>query len=174
MVWRFAFAVACLSFVLSPGAVTAEPGSAPAAEDYGELLVEAHAWVAAHTNYPPPPLPSACEATQDELKKRCFPDAGSEVLPNIDAAYDRKTATIYLDSPFDPASPKDRSMLVHEMVHHFQLQNDADRTAPCRDVLEGEALRLQVAWLEDHGVTDPLGLLNIDAFTLQVLRTCPM
>ena len=54
---------------------------------------------------------------------------------------------------WDPESPRAKSYLVHEMVHHAQTL--AGKTYPCHDAKERDAYILQNRWLVEHG-EDPL------------------
>ena len=65
--------------------------------------------------------------------------------------YDPETATIYLVAPWDPADPRDASVLLHELVHHRQ---QAAKHWYCAAAQEWDAYRLQERWLAEHGI-DP-------------------
>lgn len=57
---------------------------------------------------------------------------------------------ILLGPDIDPATPLGRSYLLHELVHADQFLNNAQVDAPCRGWLEGEAYRIQAAYLKAH------------------------
>lgn len=85
------------------------------------------------------------------------------------ALYDDRTRTIYLEKGWSAASPKDVSVLVHEMVHH--LQNVNGLTYPCEEGREHPAYEAQERWLENAG-TSLEGAFGIDAMTLLVSTRC--
>lgn len=145
-----------------------------AASDVHGMVAEMTAWTVGATDYAAPPPPRLAVVNQAYLKELCFPGCADADLPFVQGAYDPRVETVFLDATFDADLPLHRSYLLHEVVHHVQLANDADETARCREELEGEALRLQVRWLrEEEGVDDPLDYLGIDELTLLILGSCP-
>jgi len=105
-------------------------------------------WIT-HSDYPKAPTVSVAWEGQPALQARCFPNFPKDLLPAIliKAAYDSSTSTIYLHTGFDPEDPIDISYLLHELVHHHQLRTANTPRARHRGELEGEAYRLQLAWL---------------------------
>lgn len=67
----------------------------------------------------------------------------------LNGVYDEKTKRICLAKPWHASSPKDRSVLLHELVHHVQFENHA---WPCPKAAEWEAYKLQETWLLEHGM----------------------
>ncbi|EKV27518.1 hypothetical protein C882_1364 [Caenispirillum salinarum AK4] len=130
-------------------------------------------WVAAEIEVPAPPPPVVARTDQADLRRRCFPGFRFEDAPGVRGAYDPATGVVLLDDACDLSRLEDASYLLHEIVHHVQLHNGLDKTARCRAELEGQAFRLQVQWLEEQGVADPLALLGTDERTLRMLETCP-
>jgi hypothetical protein len=68
------------------------------------------------------------------------------------------------------AALRDRSILLHELVHHVQRFNKV--TPPCPAALERQAYDLQARWLREQGVADPYGLMGTDEFTVVILTAC--
>ncbi|MFW3613166.1 DUF6647 family protein [Billgrantia antri] len=132
-------------------------------------------WINDHSDYPNAPTVSVAWEDQLALQTRCFPNFPNDLLPAIliKAAYDSSTSTIYLDTGFDPEDPIDVSYLLHELVHHHQLRTTNTSTVRHRGELEGEAYRLQLAWLGEQGYSDPYAELGIDEKTLQIIERCP-
>lgn len=129
-------------------------------------------WVEARTAYRPPPRPALMLESRARLKQRCFPAFPAHLAPEVESAYDPRTATIYLPDDFAVLARVDHSYLLHEVVHHFQLHDRADERVPCRGRLEGEAIRLQLAWLRDQGEIAPYRALGIDRRTLRIIEHC--
>ncbi|WP_151443755.1 DUF6647 family protein [Halomonas lysinitropha] len=130
------------------------------------------AWVAAHTNYTAPNPPPVEFLDQIDLRQRCYPGFDLNLVPQVGGVYDPKNKTIYLDVDCNLNEPTSASYLLHEVVHHFQLANDAHLLVRCREQLEGEAVKLQSLWLKEKGVSDPLESLGIDERTLRIIGSC--
>lgn len=73
-------------------------------------------------------------------------------------AYDRPNHRIVLVRPWDPANPRDRSVLLHELVHAVQLAN---RAYECLQLPEWEAYKLQPDYLDQLGPEAGLDWLQI-------------
>jgi hypothetical protein len=87
------------------------------------------------------------------------------------AVYDDATRTIYLPQGWSEASPADRSILVHEMVHH--LQRRAQLKYYCPQEREKLAYAAQQRWLTqfDRSLESEF---EIDPFTLLAQTSCVM
>lgn len=161
------------SEVATPSAHEAPGLAASAAGSLDALAGRLSAWLDAHTGYsavPPPPLRRVSEPL---LKSRCFPAFPPHLVPRVLAAYDADDGVVYLSEQLDMSRRVDRSYLLHELVHHVQNAHGALREARCKGKLEGEAVRLQLQWLEEQGEPDPFETLGIDARTLRILESCP-
>lgn len=137
------------------------------------LVTELSAWLVARTRYLEPPLPGIVFESQSRLQQRCFPDFPEPPATLIKGAYAPDEKVIYLDNAFDLDDPVDTSFLLHELAHHFQVYNVKDIGVRTRGMLEGEAYRLQLRWLDEAGVSDPLLTLGIDEKTLLIIERCP-
>lgn len=137
------------------------------------LVSEMSAWLAAQTGYREPPIPGILFESQSRLQQRCFPGFPEQPRTLLKGAYDPAEKIIYLDNAFDRDDPVDRSYLLHELAHHFQVHNAEDTGVRTRGILEGEAYRLQLRWLREAGVSDPLGTLGLDEKTLLIIERCP-
>ena len=86
------------------------------------------------------------------------------------AIYDTPQRRILLTADWAPGSPRDQSMIVHELVHHAQALLGRRHDCPqARE--EEEAYRLQKEWLQGSG-GDLKSEFGIDGLTLLVLTTC--
>lgn len=137
------------------------------------LVRELSAWLDERTDYREPPIPGILFESQARLQQRCFPDFPQRLSTLIKGAYAPAEKIIYLDTEFESDDLVDRSYLLHELVHHFQVHNRADTGVRSRGILEGEAYRLQLRWLSEAGVSDPLVTLGIDEKTLLIIERCP-
>jgi hypothetical protein len=94
---------------------------------------------------------------------------GSEQLPELEAIYDDKTRTIYLEGDWSGKTPAELSVLVHEMVHH--LQHAADLKYACAAEREKAAYAAQRRWLALYGL-DLEDEFKLDPMTLLVRTNC--
>jgi hypothetical protein len=88
---------------------------------------------------------------------------------DVVAIYNDRKNTIYLADTWRADSPRDLSVLVHEMVHH--LQNRANIAYECPGAREELAYAAQALWLQHFG--DSLeAAFDVDPFTLKVTTSC--
>jgi hypothetical protein len=117
-------------------------------------------WIAVKTDYDiervriePPAIEScATGAVIDYAHEATIVDAG------IHGLYDFESRHIYLIEPWDYDDLRDRSVLLHELVHAVQLDN---REWDCIGAPEWEAYKLQEAWLAEHGLEADFDWLQI-------------
>lgn len=94
-----------------------------------------------------------------------IPPGQREVL----AAYDPATRTIYLRDGWSGATPVERSILLHELVHH--LQASAGLRYACTQESEELAFAAQERWLGQFGRSLHADF-GIDPFTRLVATQC--
>lgn len=132
------------------------------------LVADLLDWIAAETAY-------EVSAIRDDPPAVTFCDRGDaifyedlEVLVGDDifGLYDANRRRIVLVRPWDAADPRDRGVLLHELVHRVQLSN---RTWECLSAPEYEAYTLQAHYLEQHGI-DP----GFDWLHIYFLSKCPV
>lgn len=114
-----------------------------------ELIAGLLAWVAAHTGYDGALAGRPAVRLTDDicaevrLGRRC----------RIGAYYDHRSAMVILRRGWNIDSREDRSLLLHELVHHVQATTGAfDFDSPlgrCRG--ESEAFSLMARWLAENG-----------------------
>jgi hypothetical protein len=154
------------------GAVLALALAAPGAAAEPPDLAALAAWAAAELRAPAPAaLPRIAFAPPEELHRLRYGAPAVEGTAALDlvALYDDATRTIHLPEGWTGDSPRERSVLVHEMAHH--LQNLAGRRFACAAEREAEAYALQDRWLAQSG-SSLESAFEIDALTLLVLTRC--
>ena len=147
-------------------------------------------WISQATGYsiPPPPNLSFIETSEEmfNIAHECnnienaswckeykeTQDTGDfEAGSNILALYDRKTKTILLKKSWNAESIVDRSILLHELVHHLQYENEiVDR---CKGEIEQEAYEVQDEWLKQYG-TNIFDALNLGYLYYLTIITCQL
>jgi hypothetical protein len=85
------------------------------------------------------------------------------------AFYDSTSRTIHLPAGWSWSMPAEQSMLVHEMVHHFQAVTGQRFACPAER--EKAAYAAQERWLARSGQTLE-GAFGIDRMFLLVATTC--
>jgi hypothetical protein len=90
-------------------------------------------------------------------------------LREVVAIYDDSTRTIYLPLGWTGATARERSVLVHELVHH--LQNRAGLKYACGGAREIPAYLAQRQWLDIHDL-DLEKEFDVDMFTIVALSAC--
>jgi hypothetical protein len=126
-------------------------------------------WIVLHTGLaaaPPPHIEFVNAATMAE---RAF-GPGTAATPLLRAIYSQPERTVYLRQEWDPANLRDRSELLHELVHHLQNTNNLEFGCPAER--EQLAYKLQLNWLLEQGVRDPYELLEINPFFVVMLSVC--
>jgi hypothetical protein len=138
------------------------------ADDRMLALVEAAAlWVAAETGLAAPPvLPqlAALDAGTIDALRSDLALAATWPSEGTIAVYSTRTATIYLPPGWTGETAAEVSILVHEMVHHFQQASD--QRFACPEAREEAAYAAQRAFLKQSGESlesafdfDPMFLL---------------
>ena len=97
------------------------------------------------------------------------PAAQTAYQPEVVALYNDTTKTIFLANGWSGKTPAERSILVHEMVHH--LQNLAKLKYECPGAREKPAYLAQDEWLKLHG-HDLETEFEIDKFTVVANAAC--
>ncbi len=136
---------------------------AQAATDLGPLID----WIIEKTGWAVRDAPPIKFASQEELAKMF---GGTADDYHVEALYSDRDHSIYLPEGWKADDLRRHSILLHELVHHLQYLNHVKVT--CVSEYELQAFKLQVTWLNEQGVEDPLDLLGIDPFLLFMLGHC--
>ena len=89
---------------------------------------------------------------------------------HVEGLYSLEDHSIYLPEGWRGDDLRDRSVLLHELIHHLQYLNKIK--AVCRAQDDWQALELQLAWLREQGVEDPVDLLDLNPLYILMLRQC--
>ena len=134
-------------------------------------------WVGAKLGLPvPDTLPRVAFAPVGRMATLRFKQSASELIrqqdpSNIVSVYDSNEQVIYLPDSWSGATAADLSVLVHELVHHFQ---ELHRTRfECDAQREAKAFELQENWLRIFG-TSLEEEFQLDPFTLLIRTSCGM
>lgn len=87
------------------------------------------------------------------------------------ALYSKSEHLINLSESWKKDDLLDQSILVHELVHHLQVQNRIQ--LECWGRYEAQAYDLQINWLSAQGVRDPYSLLHASRTAIKSLAECP-
>jgi hypothetical protein len=135
------------------------------------VAAEIAAWVGRETGYPGSlPLPGFRMVPAEAMPRIVAALTGREATGHeFVALYLSGTGEIVLSEDWDARSIRDRSVLVHEMVHHADALTGAYRG--CTGETEKHAYAVQSKWLKQHG--DSLqAAFGIDAMDLLILTSC--
>ncbi|MBW0148028.1 DUF6647 family protein [Marinobacter arenosus] len=168
-VWVFLLWLLAVPAVLSADAALDDSGAA----ELSRVAVTLGDWIIGQTRFSETELPGIQFKTQAELAELCFPGFSHDRLPSIRGAYDARAAVVYLNTDFQSGDLLDTSYLLHELVHHFQVNDPSRDVRVSKPAMEAEALRIQMKWLEENGVTDAMRQLGVDEKTLRMLEASP-
>ncbi len=133
------------------------------------LIAVLTAWIALHTGLSAVPPPRIEFVTETGMAERAY-GPGVASSPLLRAIYSQPERRVYLRKEWDAANVRDRSELLHELVHHFQhMHNLRFRCSAEREKL---AYDLQLAWLRQQGVIDPHETLQINPFFVVMVAAC--
>ena len=127
------------------------------------------AWIIGRTRWTAHEVPPIRLVSSAQLKQMYSGGIPTDLV--IGAAYSDRDHVIYLSEHWRPNNLRDRSALLHELVHHLQYLNGVKATCPHE--YEWQAYHLQVDWLREQGVEDPLEFLGISPMFIYSLSACP-
>jgi hypothetical protein len=87
------------------------------------------------------------------------------------AFYSKSEHLIYLADGWNKDDLVDQSILVHELVHHLQIEDHIQLA--CWGRYEAQAYELQIRWLRTQGVKNPHNLLHASKASIETLAECP-
>lgn len=134
------------------------------------LLVALVTWLAANYDLPAIyDLPEVRFVPAVQISDLHYRDVIISWRRPVVAAYDDASRTIFLDDAWTGQSAEERSILLHEMVHH--LQNLARHQYPCPEAREKLAYEAQEHWLGlfDLSLT---AAFELDPLTIAISTAC--
>jgi hypothetical protein len=132
------------------------------------LIATYIAWIVAQTGLPAPDYPPIHLVTPMEMALRYGSPENSGL--ELQALYNRSNGSIYLPRHWTPNDLRQKSALLHELVHHVQRANNVE--LPCVAAYERQAYDLQIKWLREQGVDDPYDLIKTNELSIYMLSTC--
>jgi hypothetical protein len=126
------------------------------------------AWIVAQTGLSAPDHPPIHLVTPAEMAMRHGSPENSGL--ELQALYNRNEGSIYLPQGWRPDDLRQKSALLHELVHHVQRSNNI--VLPCTAAYERQAYELQIKWLREEGVTDPYELIKTNELGIYMVSVC--
>jgi len=149
---------------------SAKPEAGPSAKIQSDTVRGYINWIIQQTGWPSadmPPIKITSFAHLRELSG--LPSDVEWIRPA--AFYSKTDHLIYLADNWNKDDLVDQSILVHELVHHLQLEDHIQFA--CWSRYEAQAYQLQIQWLRTQGVEDPHGLLHASKASIDTLAECP-
>jgi hypothetical protein len=133
------------------------------------LIAALTGWIAIQMGFSVIEPPHIFFVPQIQMNKIAY-GSNAANSPYLRATYSQQEKTIYLRENWNSENLTDRSILVHELVHHFQIIHDIKYE--CHAARERLAYDLQFAWLRKQGVNDPYELLQTNELFISLISTC--
>jgi hypothetical protein len=128
-------------------------------------------WIADQTGWSVADVPPIKTVSSSELNKMLF-GSSNEVAPvQPGALYSKNEHLIFLASTWRKDDVLDQSILLHELVHHLQMENHVQ--FECWGRYEAQAYELQIRWLSTQGIEDPYKFLHASKASIETLSECP-
>ena len=135
-----------------------------------EMVRDYIKWIADQTGWPVLSIPPIKTVSSSELTKMLF-GSSKEVAPvQPGALYSKNEHLIFLASTWRKDDVLDQSILVHELVHHLQMENHVQ--FECWGRYEAQAYELQIRWLSTQGIEDPYKFLHASKASIEMLSEC--
>jgi hypothetical protein len=160
-----------LAMLVSPVSWAGDTSPADAARLVHAMMSKMITWISVNTDMRPCAPPVLRHATSDEIAAKWYGKIPGKQVIKVRALYEYPSATVYVSEDFDWSNLLDKSILLHELVHHMQHYNEV--VFQCHAAAEPQAYELQAAWLEEQGEDDPWELMKVDRFTVYALSACP-
>jgi Domain of unknown function (DUF6647) len=135
------------------------------------LIITLIAWIAAHSNLAAAGTPDIHYVQKHSMKGIYAVAAAQGSYLQLEAFYVPGKAAVYLQNTWRADDLRDKSVLLHELVHHLQAANHVK--VSCMGALERQAYDLQFKWLGENGVKDPYNFVGLDLLTVIIAGTCP-
>jgi hypothetical protein len=161
----------------SPSITVGAENSPPAKSDVGpsakipsETVHSYINWIIQRTGWPAADVPPIKITSFAHLRELSGLSSDAEWIRPA-AFYSKSEHLIYLADGWNKDDLVDQSILVHELVHHLQIENHIEFA--CWGRYEAQAYELQIQWLRTQGVEDPHNLLHASKASIESLAECP-
>lgn len=146
-------------------AITAHPALDP------DIVPRMIAWLAVKTGWEARAAPALQFVEPAQLAKMYFGNdvAADRICPT--ALYSIARHTVYLSTAWNQDNLHDRSVLLHELVHHLQVLDKVK--VDCPALYDRQAFHWQAVWLRAQGIRDPYAFLKLDEFMIYTMTSCP-
>ena len=128
------------------------------------------AWIAAHSDLAAAGAPDIRYVQKQAMQGLFAAAAANGSYMQLEAFYAPGKAAVYLQNSWRADDLRDRSVLLHELVHHLQAANNVRVSCPA--ALERQAYGLQFEWLREHGVADPYEFTGLNVLTVIMAGAC--
>lgn len=131
-----------------------------------EILTALMIWLGANTSFDTNhDIPNVLFLSQTQMEQMFY--KGNDKMPNtLHGLYDQESDTIILPDTWDRRKAWDLGVLLHEMVHYLQDQNDMDFN--CTAEMERESWPIQQRYLKERHDYD----WDYDGLWYAVISTC--
>jgi uncharacterized protein DUF6647 len=127
-------------------------------------------WIVDQTGWATADVPVVKIVSSDELTKMLLGPSNEFDPVKPGALYSKSERLIFLASTWKRDDVLDQSILVHELVHHLQMENHIQ--LECWGRYEAQAYKLQIQWLRGQGIDDPYKLLGATRAAIDSLAEC--
>lgn len=148
----------------------AEREDGPSAKISTETVRNYINWIIQQTGWPAANIPPIKTASFARLRELSGLSSDAEWIQPA-AFYSKSEHLMYLADSWNKDDLIDQSILVHELVHHLQMEDHIQLA--CWGRYEAQAYELQIQWLRTQGVQDPNSLLHASEASIQSLAECP-
>jgi hypothetical protein len=134
-----------------------------------EVLITTYlAWIIAQTGWSATDCPPIHFVAPSELIRLSGSSENNAL--EVQALYSLSEGSIYLPQEWLPNDLRQKSALLHELVHHAQRSNKIEQ--PCIAAYERQAYDLQIKWLREQGVDDPYDLIKTNELSIYMVSAC--
>jgi hypothetical protein len=127
-------------------------------------------WITQRTGWPAAGMPPIKITSFARLRELSGLSSDAEWIRPA-AFYWKSEHLIYLADSWNKDDLVDQSILVHELVHHLEIEDHIQFA--CWGRYEAQAYELQIQWLRAQGVNDPNDLLHASKASIESLAECP-
>jgi hypothetical protein len=127
-------------------------------------------WITQRTGWPDAGMPPIKITSSAHLRELSDLASDAEWIRPA-AFYSKSEHLIYLVDSWNKDDLIDQSILVHELVHHLEIEDHIQFA--CWGRYEAQAYELQIQWLRTQGVNDPNNLLHASEASIESLAECP-